>query len=70
VEKVRINPGNFSGRPGRESKRITEREYEEGREEAREAFRPLVQLLKQRGPRAAHRHQPRQPVAAHGAALG
>ena len=49
VEKVRINPGNFSGRPGRESKRISEREYEEGRERAREAFRPLVQLLKSEG---------------------
>jgi (E)-4-hydroxy-3-methylbut-2-enyl-diphosphate synthase len=49
VEKVRINPGNFSGRPGRELKEISEREFEQGREEAREAFRPLLKLLKQEG---------------------
>jgi (E)-4-hydroxy-3-methylbut-2-enyl-diphosphate synthase len=49
VEKVRINPGNFSGRPGREQREIGEREFERGREEAREAFRPLLQLLKSEG---------------------
>ena len=49
VEKVRINPGNFSGRPGRELKEIGEREYQQGREEAREAFLPLLKLLKSEG---------------------
>jgi (E)-4-hydroxy-3-methylbut-2-enyl-diphosphate synthase len=49
VEKVRINPGNFSGRPGRELREIGEREFEQGRMEAREAFQPLVRLLKQEG---------------------
>jgi len=49
VEKVRINPGNFSGRPGREEQAITDRQFEEGREAAREAFRPLVRLLKAEG---------------------
>jgi (E)-4-hydroxy-3-methylbut-2-enyl-diphosphate synthase len=49
VEKVRINPGNFSGRPGRDEKAISERDFDEGREAAREAFLPLVRLLKQEG---------------------
>ncbi len=49
VEKVRINPGNFSGRPGRDTAEISEAQYDEGRDKAREAFRPLVQLLKREG---------------------
>jgi (E)-4-hydroxy-3-methylbut-2-enyl-diphosphate synthase len=49
VEKVRINPGNFSGRPGREERAIGEREFEQGCQEARDAFRPLLKLLKQEG---------------------
>ncbi|MFA7329687.1 MAG: (E)-4-hydroxy-3-methylbut-2-enyl-diphosphate synthase [Candidatus Delongbacteria bacterium] len=54
VEKIRINPGNFSGRPGREERTGTEaafeeREFEQGRQEARKAFLPLLRLLKQEG---------------------
>jgi (E)-4-hydroxy-3-methylbut-2-enyl-diphosphate synthase len=49
VEKVRINPGNFSGRPGRDESPVDEAEYERGRDAAREAFRPLLQVLRQEG---------------------
>lgn len=49
VEKVRINPGNFSGRPGRDEKELDEREFERGRDAAREAFRPLLKVLKTEG---------------------
>lgn len=49
VEKVRINPGNFSGRPGREASEISETEFDAGRDEARNAFRPLLHLLKEEG---------------------
>jgi (E)-4-hydroxy-3-methylbut-2-enyl-diphosphate synthase len=49
VEKVRINPGNYSGRPGRELKEISDADFEAGREEARKAFLPLLHLLKEEG---------------------
>ncbi len=49
VEKVRINPGNFSGRPGREDAEISDEDFRSGRDEAREAFRPLLHILKEEG---------------------
>jgi len=49
VEKIRINPGNFSGRPGREDGQLDKAEFRRGREQAREVFQPLLETLKSEG---------------------
>jgi (E)-4-hydroxy-3-methylbut-2-enyl-diphosphate synthase len=49
VEKVRINPGNYSGRPGRDTGLISDDDFDAGRDEAQLAFRPLLHLLKEEG---------------------
>jgi (E)-4-hydroxy-3-methylbut-2-enyl-diphosphate synthase len=49
VDKIRINPGNFSGRPGRLMDEISDDDFKRGTDEARDTFKPLLELLKSEG---------------------
>ena len=49
VEKIRINPGNYAGKPPRGKVHFTEEEYRQDLETIRERIKPLIAICKKHG---------------------